>query len=86
MLASGIGIEPGLGERAEHALQHLAIVESVERARMGWVRHRLHDDALLPTSATSLADADRLAAEAESSVKQHMPNVDEMAVQVAPKL
>lgn len=80
------GVEPELVERAERALGHLAEVESVERVRMRWVGHRLHGDALVRTSVTSLADADRLAAEAEGSVKQHMPNVDEMAVQVAPKL
>lgn len=59
-----------------------AEVESVERVRMRWVGHRLHGDALVRTSVTSLADADRLAAEAESSVRKHMPNVDEMAVRV----
>src|SRR5690625_6214570 len=80
------GVEPELVERAERALGHLAEVESVERVRMRWVGHRLHGDALVRTSVTSLADADRLAAEAEGSVKQHMPNVDEMAVQMAPKL
>lgn len=78
------GVEPELVDRAEHALEHLAEVESVERVRMRWVGHRLHGDALVRTSATSLSDADRLAAEAESSVKQHMPNVDEMSVRVAP--
>ena len=78
------GVEPELVDRAEHALEHLAEVESVERVRMRWVGHRLHGDALVRTSATSLSDADRLAAEAESSAKQHMPNVDEMSVRVAP--
>lgn len=76
------GVEPELVERAERALEHLAEVESVERVRMRWVGHRLHGDALVRTSATSLADADRLSAEAEGSVKRHMPNVDEMAVRV----
>lgn len=76
------GVEPELVDRAEHALEHLAEVESVERVRMRWVGHRLHGDALVRTSTTSLADADRLAAEAESSVRKHMPNVDEMAVRV----
>lgn len=80
------GVEPELVDRAEHTLEHLAEVESVERVRMRWVGHRLHGDALVRTSATSLADADRLATEAESSVRKHMPNVDEMAVRVAPKL
>lgn len=76
------GIEPELLDRAEHALEHLAEVESVERVRLRWVGHRLHGDAVVRTSATSLADADHLAAEAEVSVRKHMPNVDEMTVRV----
>ncbi|MFJ4760206.1 cation diffusion facilitator family transporter [Kocuria marina] len=76
------GIEPELVDRAEHALGHVAEVESVERVRLRWVGHRLHGDATIRTSTMSLAEADRVAAEAEASVKKHMPNVDEMAVRV----
>lgn len=76
------GVEPELVDRAEHALEHLAEVESVERVRMRWVGHRLHGDALVLARAMSLADADRLVGEAEASVKRHLPNVDEMAVRV----
>lgn len=76
------GIEPELLDRAEHALGHLAEVESVERVRMRWVGHRLHGDAVVRVGAMGLAEADRLAEEAEASVKKHMPNVDEMAVRV----
>ena len=76
------GIEPELLDRAEHALEHLTEVESVEQVRLRWVGHRLHGDALLRTRSLSLAEADRVAAEAEASVKERMPNVDEMAVRV----
>lgn len=76
------GIEPELVDRAEHALGHLADVESVERVRMRWVGHRLHGDALVRTGPMTLAEADHLAEEAEQSVKKHMPNVDEMSVRV----
>ncbi len=76
------GIEPELVDRAEHALEHLAEVEAVERVRLRWVGHRLHGDAVVRASAMSLSDADRLAGEAEASVKRHLPNVDEMAVRV----
>jgi divalent metal cation (Fe/Co/Zn/Cd) transporter len=76
------GIEPELVDRAEHALQHLAEVESVESVRLRWVGHRLHGDALVRTSATSLAEADHLAEDAEAAVKKRMPNVDEMTVRV----
>lgn len=76
------GIEPELVDRAEHSLQHLAEVESVESVRLRWVGHRLHGDALVRTSATSLAEADHLAEDAEAAVKKRMPNVDEMTVRV----
>ncbi|EWT06656.1 cobalt transporter [Intrasporangium chromatireducens Q5-1] len=76
------GIEPELVDRAEHALGHLAEVASVERVRLRWVGHRLHGDAVIRAGAMSLAEADRVAAEAEASVKKHLPNVDEMAVRV----
>ncbi len=76
------GIEPELVDRAEQAIGHLPEVESVERVRMRWVGHRLHGDAVVRTSATSLTEADRLATEAEASVKKHMPNVDEMTIRV----
>ncbi|MFW6600025.1 cation diffusion facilitator family transporter [Propionibacteriaceae bacterium Y2011] len=76
------GIEPELLDRAEHALTHLSDIESVERVRLRWVGHRLHGDAVVRTTATSLATAERLAQDAEASVKRHLPNVDEMAVRV----
>lgn len=70
------GIEPELVDRAEHAREHLAEVESVHRVRLRWVRHRLHGDAVVPARAMSPTDADLLAGEAEASVKRHLPNVD----------
>lgn len=78
------GIEPEFVDRAGHALEHVTGVESVERVRMRWIGHRLHGDAVVRTSVASLADADRLAGDAEASVKAHLPNVDEMTVRVAP--
>ncbi|GAB3750301.1 cation diffusion facilitator family transporter [Microlunatus parietis] len=76
------GIEPELVDRAEHALTHLAQVKSVEQVRLRWVGHRLRGDAVVTVAPMSLAEADRLAVAAEASVKEHMPNVDEMAVRV----
>lgn len=76
------GIEPELVDRAEHALAHVAQIESVEQVRLRWVGHRLHGDAVVRATGISLADADRVAGEAEASVKRHLPNVDEMAVRV----
>ncbi len=76
------GIEPELVDRAEHALQHLSEVETIEQVRLRWVGHRLHGDAVVSTSAATLVEADRVAADAEVSVKRHLPNVDEMTVRV----
>ncbi|GAB6858011.1 cation diffusion facilitator family transporter [Microbacterium xylanilyticum] len=78
------GIEPELVDRAEHALSHLPEIESVQQLRLRWVGHRLHGDAVVRVGSMSLADADRLSAEAEAVVKSHMPNVDEMIIRVVP--
>lgn len=76
------GIEPELVDRAEHVLEHLGEVESVERVRLRWVGHRLHGDALVRVRTMTLHEADNLAKEAEASVKKHMPNVDEMVIRI----
>lgn len=76
------GIEPELVARAEHALEHATGVETVDRVRLRWVGHRLHGDAIVRTSVKSLTEANRVAVDAESSVNKHLPNVDEMIVQV----
>lgn len=76
------GIEPELVDRAEHALEHVAEAEAVERVRLRWVGHRLHGDAVLRVGTMGLAEADRVAAAAEASVKRHLRNVDEMTVRV----
>lgn len=76
------GVEPELLERAEHALGHVARVESVERVRLRWMGHRLHGDAVVRASALTLAEADRVAEEAENSLKRHLPKLDDIAVRV----
>lgn len=76
------GIDPGLVDRAEHALQHVPAVESVERVRLRWVGHRLHGDAIVRTRTADLAGADRLAQDAEAQVRSHLPNVDDMVIRV----
>ena len=77
------GIEPALLERAEHALEHVARIETVERVRLRWVGHRLHGDAVVRTSALSLAEADQVAEEAENALRRHLPTLDEVTVRVA---
>lgn len=77
------GIEPELLGRAEHALEHVARIETVERVHLRWVGHRLHGDAVVRTSAFSLAEADQVAEEAENALKRHLPTLDEVTVRVA---
>ena len=77
------GIEPELVDRAEHALEHLPEIQSVERVRLRWVGHRLHGDAIVRAGSMTLVDADRVATDAEAAVKRHLPNLDEMTVRVA---
>ncbi|MDQ0709162.1 cation diffusion facilitator family transporter [Arthrobacter woluwensis] len=76
------GIEPELVDRAEHALEHVAGIEAVERVRLRWVGHRLHGDAVVRTSALTLAEADLVAEDAEKSLKRHLPKLDEVTVRV----
>ncbi|PWH06225.1 cation transporter [Brachybacterium endophyticum] len=76
------GVEPELVDRAERALGEVIGIDSVDRVRMRWIGHRLHGDALVRTSATTLVDADRLASTAEETVRQRLPNLDEIAVRV----
>lgn len=54
----------------------------MQQIRLRWVDHRLHGDAVVRVGSMILADADRLATEAEATVKRHLPNVDEMIIRV----
>jgi cation diffusion facilitator family transporter len=74
------GIEPDLLHTAEHALEHVAGVERVDRLRLRWVGHRLHGDARVTVTGTSLADADRIAAEAVEQVRRHLHLVEDFEV------
>ena len=78
------GIEPELVDKATHAIWHVKEIESIDRLRLRWVGHRLHGDATVSTSTSSLSEATAIALEAELSVKQHLPNVDEMTVTITP--
>lgn len=76
------GVEPELVDRVEHALEHVAEVEFVERVRLRWAGHRLRGDAVVRTAHMDLAHADLVAAQAEASVKRHLPNLDEMTIRI----
>lgn len=74
------GVEPELLDRAEHALAHVDGIERVEQVRLRWVGHRLRGDALIALVDVPLAEADRIAAEAELQVRAHIRGVDEFRV------
>lgn len=74
------GIEPELLDRVEHALEHVPEVTGIEQVRLRWVGHRLHGDAAIYVHDIPLADANRVAAAAQASVKAHLPNVDDITI------
>jgi cation diffusion facilitator family transporter len=76
------GVEPELVDRAEHALEHVDGIERIDRLRLRWVGHRLQGDALVVARAG--ADPGAVAAAAESSVRDHLRNVDDFIVTVRP--
>ena len=78
------GIDPDLLTRAEHALAHAAEIRSIERVRLRWVGHRLHGDATVRAEVTDLPGADRIRAEAEHRVREHLAHVEEFDVHVHP--
>ncbi|MCD1269807.1 cation diffusion facilitator family transporter [Microbacterium sp. MEC084] len=74
------GVEPELLERAEHALAHVDGIDRVEQVRLRWVGHRLRGDALIALTDVPLAEAERIAAEAERQVHAHIRGIDEFRV------
>jgi cation diffusion facilitator family transporter len=76
------GVEPELVDRAEHALEHVDGIERIDRLRLRWVGHRLQGDPLVVARAG--ADPGAVAAAAESSVRDHLRNVDDFIVTVRP--
>ncbi|MDR2997370.1 MAG: cation diffusion facilitator family transporter [Microbacterium sp.] len=76
------GVEPELVDRAEHAIEHVDGVEHIERVRLRWVGHRLQGDAVV-VAAVGHPD---VAADAERSVREHLPNVDDFIVGVRAQL
>ncbi|GAB3574330.1 cation diffusion facilitator family transporter [Leifsonia lichenia] len=76
------GIEPELTDRLEHALEETPGVAEVARIQLRWIGHRLHGSAHLVVDATSLSDAQRIAAAARSQAREHLPNLDELQVEL----
>ncbi|BBZ06881.1 putative cation efflux system protein [Mycolicibacterium doricum] len=79
------GVEPELVDMAEAALAAEPGVTDVRAVRMRWVGHRLHADAELDIDpATSLADAHRIAHEAEHTLTHAVPKLSSALVHAYP--
>ncbi|OCG74322.1 cation diffusion facilitator family transporter [Microbacterium sediminis] len=78
------GIDPALLTRAEHALAHVEGIGSVDRLRLRWVGHRLHGDAVLTVTATTLAEAEAIRLAAQEQARAHLPHLEEFAVEIRP--
>ncbi len=79
------GIDPELVDAAERSLSEEPGVRSVRSVRMRWIGHRLHADVELDIDAdTSLADAHRLAHEAEHTLTHAVPKLSTALVHAYP--
>ncbi|WP_431953368.1 cation diffusion facilitator family transporter [Nocardia lijiangensis] len=79
------GVEPALVADAERALAAEPGVEGVRSLRMRWIGHRLHADVEIDVVPTiTLADAHRLAHEAEHTLTHAVPKLDTALVHAYP--
>jgi len=74
------GIEPELLNRVQSTLEHAPGVVSVPTVQLRWVGHRLHGAATLCVGDMSLADAEKIAEEAEHRLVHALPNLDDMLI------
>jgi cation diffusion facilitator family transporter len=79
------GVEPKLIDAAHDALSHHDGVRAVRRVRMRWLGHRLVADAELDIDpAMTLADAHRIAHEAEHALTHAVPKLAEATIHAYP--
>lgn len=79
------GVEPEFVDAAEAALAEQPGVLAVRAVRIRWIGHRMHADAELDIDAsTSLADAHRLAHDAEHRLAHAVPKLDSAVVHAYP--
>lgn len=74
------GIEPELLDRAQAALEKTPGVLSVPKLQLRWVGHRLQGAATIMVASTSLAEAEKVTAQAEASLTGALPNIDDMPI------
>lgn len=79
------GVEPEFLEKAEKALGAEPEVIAVRSVRMRWIGHRLHAEAELDIAMnTSLAEAHRIAHEAEHTLTHAVPKLSSALVHAYP--
>ncbi|MDX2377695.1 cation diffusion facilitator family transporter [Microbacterium sp. LRZ72] len=79
------GVEPHLVDKAAHALNHVEGVTHVDRIRLRWNGHRLEGDATLTIDPTASREShDAITAAAHSTVRAHLPNIDEFLITTRP--
>ena len=79
------GVDPKFVDAAEGSLSKEPGVRSVRSVRMRWIGHRLHADVELDIDPdTSLADAHRLAHEAEHTLTHAVPKLSTALVHAYP--
>ncbi|WP_099021035.1 cation diffusion facilitator family transporter [Mycolicibacterium palauense] len=79
------GVDPGLVDTAEAALNSRPGVRAVRSVRMRWIGHRLHADAELDLDpALSLGDAHRLAHQAEHDLIHAVPKLTSALIHAYP--
>lgn len=77
------GTDPALLDAAECALGHVGGVRAVGDVRLRWVGHGLSVDADVAVDpALGLRDATAVGAEAEGSLRRHLPRADDVRVRV----
>jgi cation diffusion facilitator family transporter len=79
------GIDPGIVERAEHALEHAPGVIAVPSIRLRWVGHRLQGSATIEVADMSLTSAAKITHEAEHLLGHELPNLDNFEIRVSVK-
>ena len=79
------GVEPGLMDAARDVLARQDGVDAVRRVRMRWLGHRLVADAELDIDPQqSLADAHRIAHDAEHALTHAVPKLAEATIHAYP--
>ncbi|MEB3981457.1 cation diffusion facilitator family transporter [Mycobacterium sp. 663a-19] len=79
------GVDPAMVEAAEHALAARPGVRAVRSVRMRWIGHRLHADAELDVDpALSLAQAHRIAHDAEHELTHAVPKLAKALIHAYP--